>query len=432
MIVGITVSKTGEVIQRLPVATKLAIGLAPSGEKRWPERLDHFLLLKRGPDKGSWVPDAELMAHYAPKCKHEVSESCADCCRTIKILLLDDDLSNVFPHELAWWARSGKKCWGDGEKAMRRKDEVSEAVPWTPCRNGGCPDWDKDCSGSGDLRFCLADYPVLGSISRIHTSSLRSVENIASALNLIQTFTGGRLAGVTVPLCVNMTPTNYMDKGVRKSTVVPILSIHVEVNELVASIKATMELWGTARKAFGKSVLVDDDEAERAAEIPPEFPRADAQKALPESTQPVEAKPAEPPKAEPPKPDAPRPTTALSGGVETKPTETKPAAKVEKARATYEGLPKSIKPYQIGRGPNKGQKYWKAVLDMENGEVNLVIFSSTVAGEVEKAIAASREVQVVCEVRIQADAKAIVAEEISYVAKPSNGEATDDPSWMLE
>ena len=316
MIVGTTVSKTGELIQRLPVSTKIAIGLAPSGQRNFPERLDHFLALKRGPDKGSWIVDPEKMNFFAPDCKHEPSDSCAHCCREVKILLLDDELSNVFPHELAMWGRSGKKCWGDGEKALRRKDDVSDPVEWTPCRNNICPEWESGkCAGSGDLRFCLADFPILGSIARIHTSSLKSIENIASALNLIQTFTGGRLAGVTVPLCVTMEPATYIDDGKRKSTVVPILSIKTGVNELVSNIKATMELWGTARKAFGGRIVVDDDETERTAEIPPEFPPKGEQPALP----PAETKPPEPETA---KPETPKAPTAVPSGGQPEPKKT--------------------------------------------------------------------------------------------------------------
>ena len=426
MIVGVTVSKEGEIIQRLPVTTKLAIGLAPSGEKRWPERLDHFILLKRGPDKGSWVLDADLMRHYAPHCKHDIAESCDKCCREIKILLLDDDIENVFPNELAWFGRTGKKCWGDGEKAQRRKDDVSDAAPWGgPCRNGGCPDWEAGkCAGSGDLRFCLADFPVLGSVSRIHTSSLRSIENISSALTNIQNFTGGRLFGVTVPLCVSMEPSTYIEDGKRKSTTVPILSIHAEVKALIASVKATMDLWGTARRAFGKSVLIDDDEESRAAEIPPEFPRKDAPRALPEATdvkpQPQTTKPDETPKEEKKAPEEPP---------------------VVKSKIQFEGTISAIRP---AKKAGTNTEFWKVVLETPNpGEraepkvlpVDLLVFSGSVKAALEDAMKRGAEVEVSGEARMKGDKGYNVAEHVALIARKTEPEppADDDaPDWTLE
>ena len=69
--------------------------------------------------------------------------------------------------------------------------------PGPQCGNG-CPELAAGlCKPSGDLRFVLADFPRLGSVCRIHTSSYRSIRQIHSALEEIQTFTGGRLAGIT-------------------------------------------------------------------------------------------------------------------------------------------------------------------------------------------------------------------------------------------
>lgn len=399
-----TVSKEGELIKRYPVTTKLAIGLAPSGSRNFPERLDHFVLLRQGAEKGSWVPDEVLMAHYAPKCKHEVAESCEHCCRTIRILLMDDDISNVFPHELAWWSRSGKKCWGDGEKAMRRVKENEPAVEWTPCRNAGCPDWDKDCSGSGDLRFCLADYPVVGSICRIHTSSLRSIENIHSALTTIQDLTKGRLAGITVPLSVNMCKTTYMDNGKPKSSTVPILSIHSEVTDLIKSIKETAELWGTASKAFGSKLLIEDDDEQRAAEIPPEFPRKEEQKALPEAPQ----------KTEPPKP------------VE---DEKVPIATAH--RQSFDGMPSKITEDVVPSGKSKGSKYWRVKVDGFDND--FILETEGLHDIVVDAIKRATGISMSCEVLIGKTKRAFVAKEVSLLAKePEPPTEPESPTWMLE
>lgn len=472
MIVGSTVSKEGALIQRLPVATKVAIGLAPAGQRNYPERLDHFIFLKRGSEKGAWVADEALMQHYAPACKHDIAETCAHCCRTIKILLLDDDVENVFPHELAWWVRSGKKCWGDGDSAFRRPDDVSPAEKWTPCRNAGCKDFENgDCAASGDLRFCLADFPILGSVCRIHTSSLRSCENIYSGLTLVQTFTGGRLAGVTVPLCVSMEQTSYVDnQNKRRPTTVPILSIRTEVTSLVNDIKTTMALWDSARSAFkGRRLLVEDDESSRAAEIPPEFPRTDAPQlpsaehpaALASSTLPAEStakqdsEPVEAPHVYVASGD-PQVTVCVQCGrpfgapchlpgqirQRTNVTTTSPEKPENPPKAPpmmYDGYVASIEQKQ-GR-PRKDRKtgeqlpgvmYWVIMLQPENEKsspTEIVTFSTTVRDVAADSRRQSRLVQMSCEVRQGQKEKKIVANECAFKAAPEPPPG-EDTSWF--
>jgi len=74
--------------------------------------------------------------------------------------------------------------------------------PWTTGGNG-CPELaNGQRKPGGDLRFVLADFPRLGSVCRIHTCSYRSNRQIHSALQEIQPFTGGWLAGITAKLTV--------------------------------------------------------------------------------------------------------------------------------------------------------------------------------------------------------------------------------------
>jgi len=87
MIVGITHDSDGRAIQRLSVSTKVAIGLPPNGDRNHPTKLDHCVFLKRKKaEQGTeWELDPELMAHYG------------DNCRSFRIVLIDDDMENVFP-----------------------------------------------------------------------------------------------------------------------------------------------------------------------------------------------------------------------------------------------------------------------------------------------------------------------------------------------
>ena len=61
-----------------------------------------------------WEVDPDLTQHYGEQC------------RELHIMLIDDDIENVFPSSYAWWTAIERKCWGDGVTATRRTAEK----PW--------------------------------------------------------------------------------------------------------------------------------------------------------------------------------------------------------------------------------------------------------------------------------------------------------------
>src|SRR4051812_47539682 len=138
-IVGVTVSETGEAIQRLAVTTKVAIGeVVRTQNGTRPNKLDHFIFLRKG-IKLEWEPDPVLMKHFG------------EACREVSIILLDDEIENVFRTEYAWWSKTEKKCWGDGRKAIRRTPDNPDGQDWTPCGDD-CPELNANtCKPSGDL-----------------------------------------------------------------------------------------------------------------------------------------------------------------------------------------------------------------------------------------------------------------------------------------
>ncbi len=269
MIIGVTHDQDGRVVQRLSVSTKVSIGLPPNGDRNHPTKLDHFVFLrKKKTARGvEWEPDPELTEHYGAEC------------RELHTMLIDDDIENVFPSSYAWWTATERKCWGDGTSATRRTAEKPAGQPWTPCGNG-CPELASGvCKPSGDLRFVLADFPRLGSVCRIHTSSYRSIRQIHSALQEIQTFTGGRLAGITGKLVVRPEEITYFDRKEKrkKTTSVWVLSLEVEgddMRKLIANLTENARLFAETRKLLGpggKVVEVIEDEQEQAPEINGEF-----------------------------------------------------------------------------------------------------------------------------------------------------------------
>ena len=269
MIIGVTHDPDGRAVQRLSVSTKVAIGMPPQGDRNYPSKLDHFVFLrKKKTTKGvEWEPDPELMQHYGSEC------------RAVQIMLIDDDIDNVFPTAYAWWTATERKCRGDGTQATRRTPAHPGGEPWAPC-GGGCPELASGlCKPSGDLRFVLADFPSLGSVCRIHTSSYRSIRQIHSALEEIQTFTGGRLAGITAKLVVRPEEAAYFDRkeNRKKTTTIWALSLEVDgqdIRKLVANLTGNARLFAESRRLLGwgdRVIEVVEDEDNQAPEITAEF-----------------------------------------------------------------------------------------------------------------------------------------------------------------
>lgn len=268
MIVGVTHNRDGRAVQRLSVSTKVAIGLPPNGDRNYPTKLDHFVFLrKKRTSKGvEWEPDPELTEHYGKGC------------REAGIVLIDDDIENVFPTSYAWWTAVERKCWGDGTAATRRTTEKPGGQTWMPCGSGCLDLASGQCKPSGDLRFVLADFPRLGSACRIHTSSYRSIRQIHSALQEIQSFTGGRLAGLTAKLVVRPEETAYFDakENRKKSTTIWALSLEVEgkdMQKLVSNLTENARVFAETRKLLGSRRVLEvvEDEQGRAPELAAEF-----------------------------------------------------------------------------------------------------------------------------------------------------------------
>jgi hypothetical protein len=257
------------VVQRLSVSTKVSIGLPPNGDCNHPTKLDHFVFLrkKKSANRVGWEVDPGLAEHYG------------EDCRELHIMLIDDDIENVFPSSYAWWTAIERKCWGDGASATRRTTEKPGGEPWPSCGNGCSELASGLCKPSGDLRFVLADFPRLGSVCRIHTCSYRSIRQIHSALQEIQTFTGGRLAGITAKLTVRPEEATYFDRKEKRKKTSSIWALSLEVEgddmrKLIANLTGNALLFAESRKLLGsngKVLEVVEDEQEQAPEVTAEF-----------------------------------------------------------------------------------------------------------------------------------------------------------------
>lgn len=307
-ILGLTKNSSGQSVQRLPVIGKVSIGLAPSGDRKFPQKLDHFQFLKKiivdkGPEKGEakWVVDEEVTA--------AMKTAYGENPREVGIVLLDDDPEIVFKNNLAWWKATEWHCKGElvqieasqgagdpgvwGMRAIRKTNSHPEGEPWPgeyrynegpnkgqPVEGcgDGCPDLEAGkCKPSGDLYFILEKFPEFGGAWRIHTTSYRSVANISNGLQQIRSILGGRLAGIRVTLQVQPEKIKYeSDDGSKKSSVGHILNVNVAAEDLPKLISKMTEfarMFVDARKLLNAPVVIEenDDDPDRAKELAGEF-----------------------------------------------------------------------------------------------------------------------------------------------------------------
>ena len=135
----------------------------------------------------------------------------------------------------------------------------------------------------------LADFPRLGSVCRIHTCSYRSIRQIHSALQEIQTFTGGRLAWITARLTVRPEEATYFDRKEKRKKTSSIWALSLEVEgddmrKLIANLTENARLFAETRKLLGsggKVLEVVEDEQEQVPEVATKFYPAPANGTVP-------------------------------------------------------------------------------------------------------------------------------------------------------
>ena len=310
MIYGLTHNQDGSPRVRRTINHKLAIGLAPDEQFNYPRKLDYFVFLKKveavvfaccGGVKPThmkscqkqearthsdirWVVDELLMEFYGDQCKQ------------VDIVLIGDDPEETFRTEMAAYASNRCWCRGDGKTAQRRvplaaNNGVAEFPPkgpfqtfTGPCATGGCEyakakgDKAALCKPSADFTFMLKDFPQLGTVDRIHTSSFQSIGEISSALTDMQGILG-RLQGVSCELYVAPDKASFQSQGATKTGTKYVLGLRVKAdsfkNLLTNMAEGTEDIIAVQKRVQilppAPALIVDEDDDERGAAIQPEF-----------------------------------------------------------------------------------------------------------------------------------------------------------------
>lgn len=195
--------------------------------KEWrpPVKYDHFVVTttQRDEKSGNFIADAEIMQKLGEKP------------RELDVMVLDDDIEEVFLTSFGLYAGKTCACRGDGETAERREtlyklagpeDRPGPLVPepeqaklrermtkgdWGNWIATVCPpdicryfterDASKPrCRAIGRLYVVLPYRPQLGGVWLFTTSSLEMIRSITYTLEEIRTRTNGILAGIPLKL----------------------------------------------------------------------------------------------------------------------------------------------------------------------------------------------------------------------------------------
>ena len=178
----------------------------------------------------------------------ETTKIIGDEAKKIDIILCYNDIESNFPH---WYARyEGGKCIcrGDGEYAQQGTNGDTKIVA---CNRLTCKYYkSKKCKPNGILNVILMDAPVVGGVHVFRTTSIYSIMNIVSSLQLIQTLTGGQLAGI--PLQMTLTPKRVTPVGM--STAHTIYVVNIEYPGTISELMNVTQRVVHDRQLIGTSM----------------------------------------------------------------------------------------------------------------------------------------------------------------------------------
>lgn len=220
----------GTILQpRLQELGKIKIGRlgaerkAQSGKTyRIPEKLDHFVITRTDRDpNGDLTVDTDIMAALSNP-------------RELDITLLSNDPNANLLTCMAYYVSRQCYCFGDGvtgwrahtadDNGRKRILDGERFAVQCPCEHFDGEGATR-CKVNGVLSVQLAKARVLGGVYRFRTTSIHSVSNMLSSMELIKVYTGGILAGL--PLAMTLTPMtkDVSVKGQMQSTTFWVVGI---------------------------------------------------------------------------------------------------------------------------------------------------------------------------------------------------------------
>jgi hypothetical protein len=257
-------------IRRMPRLGKIRLGIKVQGDKNpYPQATDYFV-----------VPPT-------------ITEYVGQKPRTLTIMFPSDNPEDFAPQYLKCYSYSQKLvCKGNGVTCRRKVDTLTgdfashTTDEWVfqdelPCDPDECPKYQaKQCRRVMNLMFIMPSVPGLG-LWQLDTTSIYSIININSSVDLIKQVCGGRIR--MIPLTLSLEPQEVEPLG-EKRKIVHILHLRSDIK-----LSDTQRL---LRKKPEEVLLPEIDEEEVPSDLfLPEGERPPAEPAAPQSA-------AEPPPAD--------------------------------------------------------------------------------------------------------------------------------------
>jgi hypothetical protein len=260
---------------RPQVGLMLSIGEAPTSGRNYPKKLDYFR------------PKLGALGQYA-EAAEKFREAFGDQPRSVEILLVSNEMADVFDVRFKVWGQSGLKAVGKtnlatlspeafGDRLYAYEDELTtfpdkEPEPGTYQLTGPDDPAISKLGGKvyGTFRFAIPAVTSLTTLAEISTTSKRSIQNIHSGLRLAQKITEGQLVGIPFLLRVRPARARFWDEKKKKRSTTEFYELIVEPRHSLLELYAAVE---ERRRALASGAPrlelppVRHDDAERDREL---------------------------------------------------------------------------------------------------------------------------------------------------------------------
>ena len=165
-----------------------------------------------------------------------MNEIIGEKCTSLDIVLCYDDLAMNMSSSYAWFAQSKLVCMGNGQTAMRRKEDGSEEE--IICNPKECSAYKgKKCNPYGRLSVILTSANRIGGVYVLRTRGWNTIRNVLSSMAFIRKEAGEVLAGL--PLRMTLLPMTVAPRDLAYN--VKIYAVNIEYPGTLSELKQAGE-----------------------------------------------------------------------------------------------------------------------------------------------------------------------------------------------
>ncbi|HHW57982.1 MAG TPA: hypothetical protein GXX15_10040 [Clostridia bacterium] len=182
---------------------KIHLGRKTKNEKGtiYPTPTDYFVVYEDG--------------NTAPEIIKKFKELYGEKPKELDIMFPVNDPEIFFPQWLKRYGGNRLLCKGDGETALETNPQTGE-IKQIECKYRNCPYYQKaQCREVANLLFYVQGIPE--GVFQIDTSSINSIKKVNTAIEIIKSTNGGRIAGISLKLALR--PLNVTVQGKYNKTV---------------------------------------------------------------------------------------------------------------------------------------------------------------------------------------------------------------------